>query len=273
MSAAKVREGEIWGSAPFEDIAAGAAPSHESLVAALRPAPGERWLDVATGTGAVALRAARAGATVTGVDLAPALLATARRRADEERLPIEFVVGDAEALPFPDASFDVVASAQGVIFASDQNAAARELARVCRPGGRLGLTCLVPRGPQLELVGIARAFGFPPVRPRSDPFAWGVRPFVERLLDDFFELEFTEIDAPVRGPDGAAIWTLYSQSYGPLKSLVAALPPPARDVLRGRVVRLYERYRGADGVCAPRPLLLVVGRRTERSRPALRALG
>src|SRR5712691_5185566 len=136
----KARQGEVWGSAPWERVAPLLAPVHEHLVRVLHPRPGLRWLDVATGTGALALRAARAGADVTGVDLAPGLIATARRLAAEEGLAVRFEVGDAEALPCEDASFGTVSSAMGIIFAPDHPAVAHELARVCEPGGRIGFS-------------------------------------------------------------------------------------------------------------------------------------
>src|SRR5947209_7288127 len=113
----KARQGQVWGSAPWERIAPLLAPVHEHLARALDPRPGVRWLDVATGTGALALRAARAGADVTGVDLAPKLIETARRLAADKGLTISFAVGDAEALPVEEASFAVVSSAMGLIFA------------------------------------------------------------------------------------------------------------------------------------------------------------
>src|SRR5581483_8251345 len=106
----KEKQRRAWGAAPFEKIAERGGEAHDELVAAVAPDPGERWLDVATGTGAVALRAARAGADVTGVDYAEPLVETARRLAEEEGLAIHFDVGDAENLPYEDASFDVVSS-------------------------------------------------------------------------------------------------------------------------------------------------------------------
>lgn len=139
-----------------------AAEVHDDLVASLAPTPGERWLDIATGTGAVAARAARAGAHVIGVDIAPALIDTARQLAAAEGLNVQFEVGDAERLEYRDASFDVVASAQGTMFAPDHEAVARELARVCRPGGRLGLTCWRPGGAIEKFFSLLAAFQPPP---------------------------------------------------------------------------------------------------------------
>jgi ubiquinone/menaquinone biosynthesis C-methylase UbiE len=130
----------MWGSAPWERVAPTMADIHDRLIALLEPRQGECWLDVGTGTGAVAIRAARAGAAVTAQDLTPALIDTAKGLAAKEKLSITFEIGDAEQMPYPKASFDVVSSAHGVVFAPDHRRAALELARVCRPGGRLGLT-------------------------------------------------------------------------------------------------------------------------------------
>jgi ubiquinone/menaquinone biosynthesis C-methylase UbiE len=122
------------------------ADVHDRLVAELAPQPSETWLDVGTGTGAVAVRAARAGAKVTGSDLAPALIETAKRLADEEGLEIRYEVGDAEQLPYADGSYDIVSSSFAAIFAPTHDAVARELARVTRAGGRIGLTAWDPEG-------------------------------------------------------------------------------------------------------------------------------
>src|SRR5687768_12840387 len=130
----KAKQSVMWGNGPYERITDLLTESQEGLVAALKPQAGERWLDVATGTGAVARMAARAGAEVTGLDLAPDLIETARRQTEAEGLSIHFDVGDAEALPYEDGSFDVVVSTFGVMFAPDHAAVARELARVTRPG-------------------------------------------------------------------------------------------------------------------------------------------
>ena len=136
----KESHGVMWGSGPYEKISATIADIHERVVEKLDPQPGERWLDLACGTGSVSERAARAGAKVTGVDLAPSLIETAKRRAQELQLDIEYRVGDCERLEnIDDGSFDVVSSTCGIMFAPDHDATARQLARVVHPGGRIGL--------------------------------------------------------------------------------------------------------------------------------------
>ena len=140
MESDKERHARVWGSAPFERAAATIADMHDALVASLEPKPGVRWLDLACGAGDVAFRAAEAGAVVTGSDLAPVLIETAKRRAAEAGLKLTLEVADCEALPYESESFDIVSSSIGVIFAPDHAAVASELARVTRPGGRLGLT-------------------------------------------------------------------------------------------------------------------------------------
>src|SRR5262249_38401403 len=155
-----------------ERVAPTMASIHERLVAALSPRPGQLWLDVGTGTGAIALRAARAGASVTGMDIAPPLIETARRLAGEEDLRGDFEGADAQSLPAADASFDVISSAHGVVFAPDHGAVARELARVCQPGGRIGLTAWRDGESGDELQEIVGRFASPRP-PGPQPRSWG----------------------------------------------------------------------------------------------------
>lgn len=247
-------QGAIWSAGPFEQIAAGAAPSHDALLEALRPQPGERWLDVATGTGAVAIRAARAGADVTGVDIAPRMLATASRLAAEARVQVRFEQGDAEQLPYRSAAFDVVSSAQGVIFALDPRAAARELARVCRPGGRLGLTCLRPEGLSYDL-SLRVAAGGPAL-------SWGDTSFVADLLGAWFDLAYSDGDAPLHATTPEAAAALYARAYPPLRFFASWCEDCAAE-MEGELTRIFRRYVVDDRVRAPRPYLLVTGTRLD----------
>ncbi len=131
---------DTWSGASYERMAETFAAIHDRVVGTLAIEPGARVLDVACGTGGVALRAARAGADVVGIDISADQLAKARGAAEAEGLAIRFDEGDCQELPYGDAAFDAVASAFGAIFAPDHRRAADELARVCRPGGRLALT-------------------------------------------------------------------------------------------------------------------------------------
>lgn len=252
----------MWGSAPWQRVAETLAPLHDHLVEALSPRAGELWLDAATGTGAVAIRAARAGAEVTGLDLAPRLVETARRLAAEEGLVIRFDAGDCEHLPYEDASFDVVASAVGVIFAPDHGAVARELARVCRPGGRLGLVSWRPNpeyAAVLEPVRVALEPG------AGDPDEWGREEYVLDLLGDAFELTFVEGRHRLQGESAQAIWRLFTTAHGPFKSRLESLDANRCAQLHRAFVGYLERYRSDDGISAPDDYLLVLG--TRRWRP------
>jgi ubiquinone/menaquinone biosynthesis C-methylase UbiE len=127
------------GEGPYQRITETILDIHERVIDRLDPQPGVKWLDLACGTGAVAERAAQRGADVTGVDLAPALLETAKERAQEQGLDIDYRVGDCERLELEDGAFDVLTSTCGVMFSPDHQAAAGEIARVVKPGGRIAL--------------------------------------------------------------------------------------------------------------------------------------
>jgi 2-polyprenyl-3-methyl-5-hydroxy-6-metoxy-1,4-benzoquinol methylase len=231
---------------------------HEELVSRLAPQPGDRWLDLATGTGAVALRAARAGAEVTAQDLAPALIQTARRSAAEEDLHVRFDVGNAEELPYPTASFDVVSSVHGVVFASDHRSVARELARVCRPGARLGLTYWRPNpalGRLMDRLGYRRPAG------ADQPRNWGRQEYVQKLLAGDFALTFAEAICNWTADSGEASWLRLITSDGPAQTGVAGLSQRERDELHHDWVAYFERHRDGDQVNVPRPYLLTLGHR------------
>jgi ubiquinone/menaquinone biosynthesis C-methylase UbiE len=252
----KRAQAQAWSAAAYEGMADITAGLHDHLVERLAPAAGERFLDVATGTGAVALRAARAGARVTGVDIAPGMIDTARRLAGELALDVRFEVGDAEALAVPDATFDVVCSAIGAVFAPDHAAVARELARVTRPGGRLGLVAWRPN-PEEDAV-------FAPFRapaPGGDPDDWGREDYVADRLGAAFALEFEEGDAPEIAATPDEVWDRWMRSMGPVKTLAESLDPERREALRARFLAHCERHRDTAGVRLPNPYLLILGRR------------
>jgi SAM-dependent methyltransferase len=258
----KKRHAAVWSSAPFEKVAVTIEDVHDDLVERLGVTPGERWLDVACGTGAVASRAARRGALVTGVDIAPTLVDTARRQAAEQGLELVFDVGDAEALPYPTASFDTVTSTFGVMFAPDHGAVARELARVVRPGGRVALAAWDPEHGVRDLFRMMRDFQPAPPEGAGNPFAWGDTDHVKALLGGDFELRFDTRVSTHTGNSGEEIWTMMVTGYGPTKMLADSLSEERRAALRQVWLDFYAGYRMPDGtVSHPRPYLITVGTR------------
>jgi ubiquinone/menaquinone biosynthesis C-methylase UbiE len=255
----KSRQSVMWGQGPYQRITETISDIHELVVDRLAPRPGVRWLDLACGTGAVAERAAAAGATVVGVDLAPALIETARERAAERALEIEYLVGDAERLELDDASFDVVSSTCGVMFAPDHEAVARELARVTKRGGRIGLANWTANGGVSDLFKIMAPFQ--PAPPPSSPFDWGDEGRVRELLGDAFELELERHVSTLEVSSGEEYWDLFATSYGPTKSLYESLGDRG-DELRRSWIDFFEQNHREDGrVVHRREYLLVLGTR------------
>ena len=258
----KERQGVMWGSAPFEVVAETIADVHQAVVDAAGPAGGLRWLEVACGTGGVAERAARAGADVTGIDLAPALIGTAKRRAAEQGLDIDYRVGDAENLDAEDASFGVVTSTFGVMFAPDHRRAASELGRVTRSGGRLVLATWLPDGGVGAMFTMLAPFQPPLPEGAGAPLDWGREDHVGDLLGDAFDLSFetrTSIDS---GESGEAFWQFYVENFGPTKTLAAMLEDDRREELHRTWVDFFDSSYGAGGrIVYPREWLLVTGTR------------
>jgi SAM-dependent methyltransferase len=255
----KQRQSVMWGNGPYQRVTETLTDIHEQVVERLAPRPGVRWLDLACGTGAIAERAAAAGASVTGVDLAPALIETARERAAERGLEIDYRIGDCEQLELADASYDAVSSTCGIMFSPDHEAAARELARVTRPGGRIALANWTPAG------GLARMFRmmapFAPAPPPSSPFDWGDEARVHLLLGDWFDLECQEHVSTLRLPSGEAYWQLFSTSYGPTKTLADSLGDRRVELHRAWVEFFESDYRVNGEIAHTRDYLLVVGTR------------
>jgi SAM-dependent methyltransferase len=254
----KARTATAWSSAPWEEAEWMLAPVHERIVAALEPEAGMRWLDVATGAGAVALAAARAGAEVTGLDLAPGLIETARRRASEEGIDARFDVGDAETLPYEDASFDAVSSSMGVIFAPDHAAASAELARVARPGGRLAFTSWRPETGFFPVVVKYR----PPLpEGAGDSEEWGREDYAEQLLGDAFDLEIEPGRMYFEFESGEDGWERSVRSVGPFKTAAENLEADQRDAFHRDFVEWLEAHREGDRIRLPGDYLLVLGTR------------
>ncbi|HEY7562108.1 MAG TPA: methyltransferase domain-containing protein [Gaiellaceae bacterium] len=258
----KQKHSVVWGTGPYERVSATLADMHDELVGRLGPGPDVRWLDAATGTGEVAKRAARDGADVVGLDLAPGLIETAKREAGEEGLDVDFEVGDAEAMPYDDASFDVISSAVGVMFAPDHAAIARELGRVCMPGGRIGLACWRPDSTIGDVFRVMAPFQpAPPPPGAGSPFDWGREEHVTELLGGDFELELVGLESLFVVPSGMAAWELFSTSYGPTKVLADGLDPDRRAELAEGFEALHEEYRDGDEIRMPRTYLLTLGTR------------
>ena len=236
------KQQKVWSSGDYNKIAALTVPVSEHLVDHVGVMPGERVLDIATGTGHVALAAARRSANAIGIDYVPELLDIARLRAQAEELDIEFVQSDAEDLPYGDATFDVVLSAIGVMFAADHARAARELVRVCRPGGRIGLASWTPEG---FVGGMLAAVGRHVTPPAGAQPAtrWGVEAVVAELLGD----EVTDVASVTetvrqrfaRPEDFADLFLTY---YGPTFSAASRLDEDGRASLRADLVELADSF-------------------------------
>jgi SAM-dependent methyltransferase len=227
--------------------------------------PGKRVLDVATGTGNLAIRAAAAGAQVVGLDLTPELFAEARRRAGRAGVVVDWVEGDAEELPFEDESFDRVVSAFGVQFAPRHAVAARELAGVCRPGGRIGLVNWTPAGVIGQLFKVMGRYLPAPPDFASPPPLWGDEEHVRGLFEGTgVELEFARGVNPWRFPSPEAWVAFMETAYGPtLKARERLTAEGAWDECRAEILALAERNNGAaDGsLLMPAEYLIVIGRK------------
>jgi ubiquinone/menaquinone biosynthesis C-methylase UbiE len=229
----------------------------EALCEAVDLRSGERVLDVACGNGNAALAAARRFARVTGVDYVPALLARAGSRATADGLPIELREGDAEALPFPDGAFDVVLSTFGVMFAPDQERAARELIRVCRHGGRIGLASWTPDSFIGQVFRVLGGYVPPPPGLRG-PSQWGT----EDRLAELFAGEAREVRTArreftfrYRSPSH---WVeVFRTWYGPIHRAFGSLPPEGQGALATDLESLIDRLNVArDGtMVVPSPYL------------------
>jgi SAM-dependent methyltransferase len=260
LGAIKRRQQETWADGDFSVIAARQILVGELLCEAMDIHPGETVLDVATGSGNAALAAARRGGRVTGLDFVPALLARGEERARAERLSIIFCEGDAEHLPFDEGAFDVVLSTFGVMFAPDQEGAARELLRVCRPGGKIGLANWTPGGFTGQVFAINARYVPPPVGLRP-AVLWGTQARLEELLGPgIVSLRAQPRHATIRAASEETWMEGRRKYFGPTRQAFATLDHAQRVAYERDLLALIRRHnRANDGtVIIPSEYLEVV---------------
>jgi SAM-dependent methyltransferase len=256
------RPAAVWssGGEAYDRISRGIADSIEHCVLRLAPKAGERILDLATGTGWTSRAVARSGAKVIGVDIASELVAAAKARAAAEKLDIEYRVGDAEKLPFADGEFDAVISTCGIMFASRPEAAAGELARVCRKGGRIALTTWLSDSNLFKMFQVMRPYMPPPPTPAPpSPFEWGRTERIRALLGGAFDLKFEKGVSYYREPSGEAAWNTFSVGYGPTRMLADTLDPARKADLRRDFIAFHDGFPTELGVCVPREYWVTIG--------------
>lgn len=246
LAAVKQRQHGAWSSGDYAVVGTTLQIVGEQLCEALDLRAGSKVLDVAAGNGNATLAAARRWCDVTSTDYVPALLKRGRERAAAEHLTIEFREADAEALPFPDASYDVVLSTFGVMFTPDQDKAASELARVCKSGGKIGLANWTPQGFIGQLFKTIGKHLAPPAGVKS-PGLWGT----PARLQEMFGSQASEIAAEprmfvfrYRSPEH---WLeVFKSFYGPMLKAFAALDETGQAALRRDLMTLLGEFNHAD---------------------------
>jgi SAM-dependent methyltransferase len=252
LAAIKERQQQTWASGDFHVVAARIVLIAEQLVDTADLHAGWRVLDVATGSGNAAIAAARLGTSVVGVDYVPSLLERGRQRAEAEGLEVEFLDGDAEALPFPDASFDAVLSVFGSMFAPDHRKAAAELLRVTRPGGTIALVGWTPEGFIGDLFRTT-AKHVPPPAGLQSPMLWATEDHLRTLLGEgISSLEVEEHTFTWRFEKAEDFVDFFRRWYGPTLKAFAALDESGQSALEADLVELARRWDrlDADGAIA-----------------------
>jgi ubiquinone/menaquinone biosynthesis C-methylase UbiE len=260
LSAVKTRQQGAWSSGDYATVGTTLQIVGETLCEALDLRAGQKVLDVAAGNGNVTLAAARRWCEVVSTDYVPALLERGRERAAAERLAIEFREADAEALPFADASFDAVVSTFGVMFTADQDKAAAELVRVCKPGGKIGLANWTPDGFIGQLFKTIGKYMPPPAGVKS-PALWGTG----ARITEFFGAQASSIQLEQRDfvfrYRSAQHWLdVFKSYYGPLLKTFGALDPKTRTALTDDLFELIKRFNrsGDKTMVVPSEYLEVV---------------
>ncbi|HEY2764462.1 MAG TPA: class I SAM-dependent methyltransferase [Pseudonocardiaceae bacterium] len=244
------RQQRMWATGDFHRIGVSQLVVGELLVRALHVHGGEAVLDIAGGAGNTALAAARRWARVTCTDYLPALLDHAAARARCEGLPLRTQVADAQDLPFPDGSFDVVTSTFGVMFVPDQQRAAAELVRVLKPGGRLGMANWTPDSWVTAQLALQARYNPPPAG-LAAPAAWGtVDRLPELFADRVVSLETSRQHVDFTHHDTHQLFELFKAWFGPVATVWVALGEPSRAEFATAWIALADQFNIADdGTC------------------------
>ena len=260
FAALKTRQMSAWSSGDYAVVGTTLQIVGEQLAEACDLRWDERVLDVAAGNGNATLAAARRGCAVTSTDYVASLLERGAERARAERLQVTFQVADAEALPFADASFDAVLSTFGVMFTPDQATAASELARVCRPGGRIGLANWTPEGFIGQMLKVLGRH-IPPPAGVQPPSLWGVESHLRTLFGErAASIKITPRLFNFRYRSAAHFIEVFRVWYGPVLKAFAALPVEKALVLEQDLIELLNRLNiaGAESLVVPGEYLEVV---------------
>ena len=260
FKALKARQQAAWASGDYARIGTTLQIVGEQLCEALDVRSGQKVLDVAAGNGNVALAAARRGCDVVATDYVPALLERARERAAAERLDIEFREADAEALSFPDQSFDLVVSTFGVMFTPEQDRAAAEMTRVCKRGGKIGLANWTPEGFIGQLFKTIGKHAAPPPGVKS-PALWGTRGRIAELFESrASSIEATERNFAFRYRSPQHWLEVFKNYYGPVHKTFGALEPAAQAALERDLMTLIDRFNrsGDSSMVVPSEYLEIV---------------
>lgn len=254
----------VWNSPAgrYDEISRTIADAIEHAVERLQPQTGEHILDLATGTGwgsrVIAQRFP--GVRVIGADIADRMLDYARSTAAMQLLAIEYQHADAEKLPFADGALDGVISTFGVMFASKPGAAAAEIARVVKPGGRVVLATWKPDSNVFHMFGVMKKFMPAPPQPAPpSPFEWGKRERIGELLGASFDLRFEEGTNRFRYGSGEQAWNLWVNHYGPTMALAKSLDDTRREELRRDMIAWHETFASGLGYEQPRTYLVAHG--------------
>jgi ubiquinone/menaquinone biosynthesis C-methylase UbiE len=241
----KARQQAMWASGDFAVIGTTLQIVGELLCEGVDLRSGERVLDVAAGNGNATLAAARRFASVTSTDYVPALLDRGRRRAEADGFDVTFTVADAEDLPYPAASFDVVLSTFGVMFAPDHRQAASELMRVCRPEGRIGLASWTPEGFLGQLFRVV-AGHVPPIPGVRSPLLWGTDGHIQDLFQDAAAIEHTVRNFAFRYRSPEHWVEVFRTYYGPVHKAFAALSTDRQAALEADLIALLQESDQGD---------------------------